>query len=494
MLERFAVRSAGAIACFALFCANPSPAQTAQPTMTYQAYGELAFSSLLSAFYAGEGRWRMCGSLDCPVGDRDWGADALTYTLYLRWQATNDPAVIPYMKALAASAAPYPAPCEAAPCGEWSDVPAWDAVAALREYQVAGRDPAALRTAQAAYDFVVRSEAFAGGACPSVPYQRAGGRPDDLKTLETTATAVKAALLLYQFTGRRAYLESAVEGYRTARRYFLDHLVPLYSVYVFDDGKACVQLPHRFFASVNGEMISNGLALYRATSERQYRDDAVATALAVDSQLSDSRGIFADLQAENDIVEPLVESMYELAAGASVSFARSWVLRNAAAAVSARTRDGTYGRFLDGPAPTAAVTAWQTNGGFALEIAAAALEPDGAPPPSDAWQRARFEVLDTTALPATVNFFGSGIALIGTLGEVCCQPGHARVLIDGKETFDRSGIWQNKSSAGRSFPNSVLFAWRWVSPGAHTIELLPGLENAKEGGSFLHLRGFLIDP
>lgn len=474
----------------AAFWVSPVPARAA---LTYGSYGDQAASSLLRVFYAGSGRWRMCASPDCPASDTDWGADALTYTLFLRWETTGDPAVLPYMRALAAAAPHYPPTCSAASCGEWSDVPAWDAVASLREYEAAGRDPASLRRAEAAYDFAAGSLAFAAGACPQLPYQRRAGGPDHLKTLETEATVVKAALLLHRFTGRSWYLESAIEGYRTSRRYFLDAAAALYSAYVFDDGRTCAQLPHRFFASVNGEMIWNGLALYAATGERSYRDEAIATARAVASRLSDSRGVFADLQAENDIAEPLVESMYELATRGGQAFARSWVLRNATAALSAREPDGTYGRFFDGPPPDATLTAWQTNGGLALEIAAAALAPGAAPAPARVWTHARFEPCDATA-PATLRFYGSGIALLGTLGEVCCQSGHARVLIDGKETFDRSGIWQNKSSGGRSFRNAVLFAWRWEAAGAHTIQLLPGEANPKEGGGFLHIRGYLVDP
>jgi hypothetical protein len=92
--------------------------------------------------------------------------------------------------------------------------------------------------------------------------------------------------------------------------------------------------------------------------------------------------------------------------------------------------------------------------------------------------------------PAQITFTGSGIALIGTIGARCCESGHARVFIDGRETFDHIGIWQNKSSSGRSLADSVLFAWRWPTPGRHTLTFQPGLANAKEGGSFLHLVGY----
>ena len=93
-----------------------------------------------------------------------------------------------------------------------------------------------------------------------------------------------------------------------------------------------------------------------------------------------------------------------------------------------------------------------------------------------------------------IRFTGSAIAVLGTLGEICCEPGHARVLVDGRETFDRTGIWQNKSSSGRTIHGTVLFAWRWPRPGPHVIAFAPGEPNGKEGGPFLHLRAFLSLP
>jgi hypothetical protein len=96
------------------------------------------------------------------------------------------------------------------------------------------------------------------------------------------------------------------------------------------------------------------------------------------------------------------------------------------------------------------------------------------------------------SLPATLTFRGSGIAVYGTLGEQCCEPGHARVLVDGRETVDETGIWQNKSSSGRSIPDTVLFAWRWRSAAGHTLTFEPGVENAKEGGPFLHVTGYTV--
>jgi hypothetical protein len=97
---------------------------------------------------------------------------------------------------------------------------------------------------------------------------------------------------------------------------------------------------------------------------------------------------------------------------------------------------------------------------------------------------------EISKMPATLGFHGSGIALFGTLGERCCEAGHARVLIDGRETLDATGIWQNKSSLGLSIDNTVLFSWRWRSVGLHSLTFEPGTDNGKEGGSFLHLRAF----
>jgi hypothetical protein len=236
-------------------------------------------------------------------------------------------------------------------------------------------------------------------------------------------------------------------------------------------------------------MIATGLLLARATGDRSYRDEAIATARAAAQRLADARGIYADLQAENDIGAPLVAAMYDLATRERQSFARDWLLRNAAAAVSSGAADG-YGRFFDGPPPRSPLTAWQTNGGFALMLAAAALDPNGRPSVASAWTGATYVAREVSSLPASLTFTGSGIALIGTIGEQCCEPGHARVFVDGTETFDQTGIWQNKSSSGQRLPSATLFAWRWPASGRHTLNFQPGVANAKEGGAFLHLVGY----
>jgi hypothetical protein len=368
----------------------------------------------------------------------------------------------------------------------------WDSVAAAREYEATG-EPAALERAVEAFDAVQAAPAFyKRGACADIPYQQPLGGSNDLKTLETDSNYVKAALLLYNATGARQYVADAESAYAAIRRRFLDPRVPLYTVYVFDDGRNCTQVPHRFFASVNGNMIEDGLLLANALQNRSYLDDAVRTARAVAGLLDDARGIYADLQAENDTSGPLVEAMYDMASQRRQVFARNWLLRNAAAAVSARTSGG-YGRFFDGPPPTSTITAWQTGGGFALVMAAAALDPSGRPS-ATGWAGGRYVVHDVRSLPATLTFLGSGIALIGTIGEHCCEAGHARVLVDGRETYDQTGIWQDKSSSGRALPHAVLFAWRWPASGTHTLTFELGLVNGKEGGSFLHLAGYDLLP
>jgi hypothetical protein len=463
-------------------------ASCSTPPRTYADYGDQAVATLQGSLYTGSGTWYACSS-GCGANNLDWGDDSLTYALYLRWSITGDPSLAPVFAGLTATAA-SDGPCRGSGCGA-SDVPEWDAIADEREFEVTG-DPRALDLATQAYASVRESDAFALGACPTIRYQVAFGGGDGLKTLETDSNAIKAALLLWRATGSRRYLDDAQSTYAAVRQYFLDPTRPLYTVYVFDDGKTCAQLPGRFFASANGNMIWNGAALASATGVQQYRVDAIQTAMAIQS-LADARGVFTDLQAENDVVEPLVEAFYALAVDEGVNFARTWILMNAQAAITnARTADGFYGRFFDGPPPVAPVTAWQTNGGLALAIAAAALAPTDGVLPDAGWSTGRAVERDITALPSTLSLTGSGVALYGTLGEVCCEPGHASVAIDGVETVDQTGIWQNKSSASRAFPNAVLFAWRWPSSGPHTLQFGPSTTNPKEGGPFLHIQRYLV--
>ena len=461
---------------------------------TLHELADQAAATLLTQFYDGNGGWRECTDPTCGTANRDWGVDSLTYTLYLRWKLTGDPTIRPLMAALAASSPAYPAPCQGLlgiMC-TWSDAPNWDAVAEMREYEVSGgTDATALVRAQAAFDTVEGSNIYALGACPAIRYQQPFGYLDRLKTLETEATAIKAATLIYRYTQNAAYLNIARTRYAAVRKYFLDPVSPLYTVFVFDDGKNCVQDPHRYFASVNGEMISAGIALAAETKDVTYLAQAIGTAQAVDANLADGNGVFADLLADNDIVEPLVEAMYTLAVDEGQDFARGWLLRNAKAAVSSRKPDGTYGRFFNGPPPPGMSTAWSTNGGLALMIAASALAPNVLAQ-SGAWESAASVSDLIFKLPTTLQFYGSGIALIGPLGDLAYQPGHARVFVDGRETVNGIGIWQNSSSALRRIPGTVLFAWQWPAAGAHTITLYPGVFNLKEGFSYIHVTSHFV--
>ena len=90
---------------------------------------------------------------------------------------------------------------------------------------------------------------------------------------------------------------------------------------------------------------------------------------------------------------PLVEAMYDLAGARTQAQASPalWILTNAAAAVSARGRpSGAVGRFFDGPPPRTKTTIWQANGGLAILIAAAALDPTGRISPANPWAGARY--------------------------------------------------------------------------------------------------------
>jgi len=465
---------------------------------TYADYGRQAISSMLADFYT-HGYWKKCVS-GCTTSNTDWGADSLSETLFLRWSINHhDPSVVGYLKTLAATAPTWGPPCRTSyGCTQpWSDQPLWDAVTLGHEYEATGRaNLSMLFKEQAAFHVVDGADPsiYYFGACPGIPYQVPGGGPTGLKTLESTSNYIKAALLLYHFTQDGSYLRKAEAAYTAARQYFLDVALPLYTVYVFDTGKSCYQVPGRFFASVNGNMIDNGLQLAQDTGEQIYRVEALATAQAVATYLSDANGVFADLQAENDIVEPLIAAMEEVATLEHQTFARKWLLAAASASASSLKQDGSYSRFFDGPPQVGTSTAWQSNGGYALAVAAAGLDPSGTPATTSAWTWAGSFPLSitTTSLPVSITFTGTGIALIGTLGERCCQAGHARVFIDGSETVDTTGIWQNKSSSGVSLHDTVLFAWRWPTPGRHTIQLLPGIYDAKEGGSFIDISYSLI--
>jgi hypothetical protein len=441
-------------------------------------------------FYNGTGLWHMCSGMRCSTKNRDWGSDSLTYDLWFRWSLTRDPAIPPLIRTLALTAHAW-VPGDTGS----SDTVMWDSVAGSREYQVTG-SRVALAKAKAAFSWVdsVMADGFGSGACPEIDYQWPHGQGGDLKTLETATNYIKAALLLHQITGSPRYLAKAESQYQQVRRYFLIGSVPLYTVYVFDNGITCKALPGRYFASVNGNMIWAGQALASATGDRRYLQQSIATAQAVRARLSDAHGVFADLQADNDVVEPLIEAMYNLATAGHQRFARQWLLSAASAAGADQNAAGEFGRFFDGPPPTSVATAWQINGGVALIQAAAALDPSGQPAEPGFWKRASYvaDGQDMDDTPVRITFTGRAIALLGSVGAQCCIAGHARVFVDGSQTFDRTGIWQNMTSPSVQQPDQVLFAWRWQQAGRHTITIKPGIADTMEGGSFFAMNGYLL--
>ncbi len=145
---------------------------------TYAALARRALATLEGEYYNGAGQWNLCVPLRCSAGNRDWGADSLTYVLYLHWLLTGDPAVAPIMNALTATS-------PSAHSGG-SDVPLWDSIAAAREYQVthspggAAQGGGVLRLRGRLHGQLSRS-APAPESCTS----SSGGGSTQLKTLET---------------------------------------------------------------------------------------------------------------------------------------------------------------------------------------------------------------------------------------------------------------------------------------------------------------------
>lgn len=474
-----------ALVAAAVLALSPGPAQAAG-TSTFARAGDRATATLLGSYYAGGGYWRICNQPICQRTNSDWGVDSAVYALYLRWRATSDPHIRTVASELLAAGPRYPVPCDAPSCPAWSDTPAWDAIAFMREYEILGRSAVALARAQAAFRYAAASRAFVGGACPEIPYQQARQPGRQVKTLETDANLIKAALLLYDATHDGRYLDQARARYANDRITFLDAASSLYTVHVLDDGSVCAPQPRRFFASVNGDMIWNGIALWRITGQAHFYAEAIATARAVAVTLSDERDIFVDLGGSNDVVEPLVEAMGDLAADEKLAFAHDWIVRNAAAALSARAPDGTFSRFFDGP-PQQTSSIWESNGGLALEIEAAALDPGAVAAIGNGWQEGRLLNGALTELPATVTFVGTGIALLGMIGPAC-ETAHLRVFVDGLETFDQTGLWQNY---GMPTGSAVRFAWRWPVAGKHTIRLETTAFQAL-GPTTVHLESMIV--
>ena len=198
-----ALLTALAAVAMALAACSP-PGQPGPRDPTYAELGRQALHTLEHGYYVGGGEWNVCVPHICGTGNVDWGVDSLTYALYFHWSLTHDRGVRPIMSALRGTAASYSPAVHTS-----SDVPVWDTIADVREYQVT-RDVTALAKAEAAFRFVADGRSrFALGACPAVDYQLPGGGGTKLKTLETGSNYIKAALLLYQVTRFPGYLRDA---------------------------------------------------------------------------------------------------------------------------------------------------------------------------------------------------------------------------------------------------------------------------------------------
>ena len=103
------------------------------PAHTLGEFGDQAFAALVRELWA-DGRWRACPA-DCRVANEDWGDDAMTYVLYLRWRTHPEPALRAMAAKLITTATRYGS-CEGWLCFELSDKPAWDAIALVRDYDV----------------------------------------------------------------------------------------------------------------------------------------------------------------------------------------------------------------------------------------------------------------------------------------------------------------------------------------------------------------------
>src|ERR1700719_4674821 len=119
--------SAGVVALLLCGCV-PAGAGPGARGLPYAALAGRALVTLERAYYNGAGGWHMCVPVRCDTTNEDWGADSLTYTLYLHWLLTRDRRVVPIMNALTATA-------PASHAGGGRGVSLWGFIAAAREYQ-----------------------------------------------------------------------------------------------------------------------------------------------------------------------------------------------------------------------------------------------------------------------------------------------------------------------------------------------------------------------
>ena len=74
------------LAATALAGATPTSRLASTPVRTtFAQAGDQALQTLLQVYYGGNGLWNQCNSPNCAQANSDWGADSLTYALYLSW-------------------------------------------------------------------------------------------------------------------------------------------------------------------------------------------------------------------------------------------------------------------------------------------------------------------------------------------------------------------------------------------------------------------------
>ena len=142
-------------------CAGRAAYATAAATTTFGRLADDAVGTVLRTWYAGGSAFRACAGC-AGASNSDWGTDSLIDVLYLRWRLNRDPVVA---RAFAEIVTGEPAPT----LGRFSDVPMWDAVAAVRAYDVT-RDPRALANAVRQYRGLAAARRFALEPCRALDY------------------------------------------------------------------------------------------------------------------------------------------------------------------------------------------------------------------------------------------------------------------------------------------------------------------------------------
>ena len=158
---------AAALASVSWIPAGSSESIRSSTQPTFSNLADDVVATIMRHWYAGGSRFRECSDCAAAVAS-DWGADSLIDVLYERWLLTRDVSVTKAFKGIVAGE-------PGNTLGGFSDVPMWDAVAAIRAYDVT-HDPRALREAEREYHALATSRDFALEPCPAIDAQiRRGG-------------------------------------------------------------------------------------------------------------------------------------------------------------------------------------------------------------------------------------------------------------------------------------------------------------------------------